>query len=427
MSAPSPSAALPSEASCPICLEYFRDPVSIHCGHNFCRVCISRCWEWSTAPFSCPRCRETAPERMLHPSRELARVLEAARRLSAQAAGGDTGQGERCEKHQEPLKVFCEDDGAFICVICRESRAHRSHRMLPAQDALQEYKGQIQARLQALKEERDKLLGLREVEMRRNWEHLEKTAAERQRVLSKLEGLRLFLGDHAQHLLAQLGDLERDIEKLQEENITSLTTEISRLDSFIQEMEEKSQQPASELLQVRSQGITFGLEMENFQQPPLLLLPELEKRISHFRERNTALEETLRSFQGMLKVTLDPSTAHPQLLVSADGRSVRAWAPTPVSWAVRASPWGDAAGRWRWPPEAPGLSGWPQSPSGGGKRLLRTPGWSSGPWGSARVSSGLSPPSSASRCTRSRSPPRSGSPWTMTRVRWHFSMPIRDP
>ncbi|NXD72751.1 TRI27 protein, partial [Eolophus roseicapillus] len=98
-----------------------------------------------------------------------ARVLEAARRLSAQAAGGDTGSGERCGKHQEPLKLFCEDDGAFICAICRESRAHRSHRMLPAQDAAQGYKGQIQTRLQALKEDRDKLLGLREAEMRRNW------------------------------------------------------------------------------------------------------------------------------------------------------------------------------------------------------------------------------------------------------------------
>ncbi|XP_061216370.1 zinc finger protein RFP-like [Neopsephotus bourkii] len=319
MSAPSPSTALPREASCPICLEYFRDPVSIHCGHNFCRACISRCWEWATAPFPCPRCREAAPERTLHPSRELARVLEAARRLSAQAAGGDPGQGERCERHQEPLKLFCEEDGAFVCVICRESRAHRSHRMLPAQDALQGYKGQIQARLQALKEERDKLLGLREAEMRRNWEYLEKTTAERQRVLSKLEGLRLFLEDHAQHLLAQLGDLERDIEKLQEENVTSLTKEISRLDSFIQEMEEKSQQPANQFLQ-DIRGTLSRLEMESFQQPPLLLA-ELEERINHFRDRNSALEETLRSFQ--VKVTLDPSTAHPQLVVSADGSSVR--------------------------------------------------------------------------------------------------------
>uniref|UniRef100_A0A8B9NLK6 Zinc finger protein RFP-like n=1 Tax=Accipiter nisus TaxID=211598 RepID=A0A8B9NLK6_9AVES len=318
MAVPSPTTELPSEASCPICLEYFRDPVSIHCGHNFCRACITRCWEWSTANFSCPQCRETAPERNFRPSRELARVLEIAKRLSLQATRGETVEEEGCERHREPLKVFCKDDEAFICMICRESRAHRDHTMLPVQDAVQEYKGQIQAHLQALKEDRDKLLGFREVEMRRSWEYLEKTEAERQRVFSKFEGLRLFLEDHARHLLAQVGDLERDIEKMHEENITSLTKEISRLDTLIQEMEEKCQQPASKFLQVREKGMEF--EKENFQQPPLLL-PELEKRISHFREKNMALEETLRNFQ--VKVTLDPSTAHPQLVVSADGRSVR--------------------------------------------------------------------------------------------------------
>ncbi|NXE16564.1 TRI27 protein, partial [Lophotis ruficrista] len=98
-----------------------------------------------------------------------ARVLEVAKRLSSRAARGEAAEEEGCERHREPLKVFCKDDEAFICMICRESRAHRSHTMLPVQDAVQEYKGQIQARLQALKEDRDKLLGFREVEMRRNW------------------------------------------------------------------------------------------------------------------------------------------------------------------------------------------------------------------------------------------------------------------
>uniref|UniRef100_A0A8C4WNF4 B30.2/SPRY domain-containing protein n=1 Tax=Gopherus evgoodei TaxID=1825980 RepID=A0A8C4WNF4_9SAUR len=37
------------EVTCSVCLEHFTDPVSIECGHNFCRACISQCW-WLPEP-----------------------------------------------------------------------------------------------------------------------------------------------------------------------------------------------------------------------------------------------------------------------------------------------------------------------------------------------------------------------------------------
>ncbi|NXP40114.1 TRIM7 ligase, partial [Leiothrix lutea] len=325
--------ALPCEASCPICLEYFRDPVSIHCGHHFCRGCIERCWEWPTAGFACPRCRDTAPERNLRPSRELARVLEIARRLSRGEALGteeEEEEEEGCQRHREPLELFCKEDGALLCAICRESRAHRAHTVLPVPEMVREYKEQIQAGLQSLKDDRDKLLELREAEMRRNWEYLEQTESERQRVLSQFQGLRLALEELCRHLLARLRDLESDIGKAQEENVTSLTKEISRLDTRVQELEEKCRQPARTFLPVTrgTRRVRGGLERPRPLPPSPL--PELEKKIHHFREEYILLEETLRSFQDILvfelpekmTVTLDPSTAHPQLRVSPDGRSV---------------------------------------------------------------------------------------------------------
>lgn len=135
-------AALPAEASCPICREFFRDPVSIHCGHHFCRGCIERCWEWPRARFACPRCRDTAPQRSLRPSPELARVLEIARRLSRGEALGieeDEEEEEGCRRHREPLEAFCEEDGALLCAICRESRKHRGHSVLPVPEAVRGY------------------------------------------------------------------------------------------------------------------------------------------------------------------------------------------------------------------------------------------------------------------------------------------------
>uniref|UniRef100_A0A8C3H5Q4 RING-type domain-containing protein n=1 Tax=Chrysemys picta bellii TaxID=8478 RepID=A0A8C3H5Q4_CHRPI len=40
---------VPPLMTCPICLEYFKDPVSLDCDHNFCRACITQCWgPWGT-------------------------------------------------------------------------------------------------------------------------------------------------------------------------------------------------------------------------------------------------------------------------------------------------------------------------------------------------------------------------------------------
>ncbi|XP_053902726.1 zinc finger protein RFP-like [Malaclemys terrapin pileata] len=118
-------ASLQEEASCPICLEYFTEPVTLECGHNFCRACISQCWEGSTTAISCPQCREIVQQRNLRVTRQLENVVEIAKRLSLQATKGTGGDGV-CGEHQEALKLFCEEDQTPICVICRVSGSLRS-------------------------------------------------------------------------------------------------------------------------------------------------------------------------------------------------------------------------------------------------------------------------------------------------------------
>lgn len=138
MAGPSLPEQLRAEASCPVCLELFQDPVSVPCGHNFCRGCIERCWESSRESFPCPRCRETAPERSLRPNRELAKIIRIAQRLSLR---GGSGAGERlCQRHGEALKLFCEEDQTPVCRVCRESQDHRLHAAVPIEEAAEEHK-----------------------------------------------------------------------------------------------------------------------------------------------------------------------------------------------------------------------------------------------------------------------------------------------
>uniref|UniRef100_A0A8C7H7K7 NACHT, LRR and PYD domains-containing protein 12-like n=1 Tax=Oncorhynchus kisutch TaxID=8019 RepID=A0A8C7H7K7_ONCKI len=57
---------LPEDQSrCAVCQQVLRDPVSITCGHRFCRQCITRYWE-KPAPsgdYDCPRCRKRSRTR----------------------------------------------------------------------------------------------------------------------------------------------------------------------------------------------------------------------------------------------------------------------------------------------------------------------------------------------------------------------------
>ncbi|XP_010142918.1 PREDICTED: tripartite motif-containing protein 7-like, partial [Buceros rhinoceros silvestris] len=85
--------SLQDEATCSVCLEFFKDPVSIECGHNFCRACIVKSW----MP------RSSLP-------------------------------------HREALKLYCKDDRRTICVVCDRSREHRPHAVVPVDEASEEYK-----------------------------------------------------------------------------------------------------------------------------------------------------------------------------------------------------------------------------------------------------------------------------------------------
>uniref|UniRef100_A0A4W5PNI5 Tripartite motif containing 39 n=1 Tax=Hucho hucho TaxID=62062 RepID=A0A4W5PNI5_9TELE len=132
---------LHSELSCPVCLELFREPVILECGHHFCRVCITQCWEAKSDEHpTCPQCRKTCPQK-LRPNSLLCNVVDSVRRArSMDLKPGDTERPDLCEEHEEKLKLYCEDDQLAICLVCGMSRAHKTHNVIPINEAFENYK-----------------------------------------------------------------------------------------------------------------------------------------------------------------------------------------------------------------------------------------------------------------------------------------------
>uniref|UniRef100_A0A8C8RF84 Uncharacterized protein n=1 Tax=Pelusios castaneus TaxID=367368 RepID=A0A8C8RF84_9SAUR len=362
MASATPVQAIQEETKCPICLEYLTDPVTMHCGHNFCRVCITQhCDTWTQGDYGtlrCPSCRDPIQRGSLRNNRQLANIVEKIKDL-----GFKQGTGNLCGRHNRALDLFCEEDWEAVCVVCWRSPEHRSHTVLLREEAAQKYKEKVQSHLKALREEREKILGFKLTAEEKCRQYLKQTQTERQKIVSEFQQWQQFLEEQQQLMLAKLEKLEKEMVMIQTENITKLSVEISRLSELIREMEGKCQKPTNEFLQVR----------RKFQQP-VQISPELENRLRNFSQKTIALMDNLWKS----KVTLDPDTAHPFLVLSADGKHLTLF---PVCWAVRDSPRGDIAGRWRWRMGYIGLWGWPESLWGGREGSAFTLRGESGLWG----------------------------------------------
>lgn len=264
------AAELQGEATCSICLELFREPVSVECGHSFCRACIARCWErpgaGSTAatralpcPLPCPQCREPARPSQLRPNRQLAAVATLLRRFSLPGEPGTLAvtapaAAARCAQHGEQLKLYCQDDGRAICVVCDRAREHRAHAVLPLEEAVQEAKELLESRLRTMKKELEDYEVFRSTEERESKELLKQMEAEKEKVGAEFQALRAFLVEQEGRLLGRLELLSQEVTQKQNENLAQLGGEITQLSKLSSQIQETAQKPDLDFLQVSLAG-----------------------------------------------------------------------------------------------------------------------------------------------------------------------------
>ncbi|XP_039598953.1 uncharacterized protein LOC120521304 [Polypterus senegalus] len=172
------------ENSCSVCLDSLTDPVSLHCGHNFCLKCLTNLWDQSQE-CSCPECGESFTTRpVLHTNTVLSDAIKNLEMIAIAPppSQNDAGPGDvechvcpkkkfravkscltcmasfcqihlkphferaalndhkltdpdgnlqekLCVIHQKCLEIFCKTDEMCICMMCVMTR-HKGHKVV---------------------------------------------------------------------------------------------------------------------------------------------------------------------------------------------------------------------------------------------------------------------------------------------------------
>ncbi|XP_040190701.1 E3 ubiquitin/ISG15 ligase TRIM25-like [Rana temporaria] len=270
------SADLRKELECSLCLDIYTDPVTLKCGHNFCRDCIGRVLDTQerSGGYSCPGCREKFQDRpALQRNITLRNIVE--NFLSAQPDQEESVdfctycihtpvpavisclhfddslcdnrlrvnikspkyvlcdpttslENRKCSVHKKILEYYCTEDSACICVSCRLEGEHREHQVETLHEASEMKKNKLGNVLQKLMTER--------VETEKRVQSLQE---HRRKVQGKAD-------DETEKVASLFRDLRRRLEDLEKRVLSEISRQAEQvylsMSDLIQQLEIKKEE-----------------------------------------------------------------------------------------------------------------------------------------------------------------------------------------
>ncbi|KAM9718639.1 tripartite motif-containing protein 16-like [Menidia menidia] len=283
--------------SCSICLEVLKDPVTIPCGHSYCKSCMKAHFdgEDQKGVHSCPQCRERfIPRPVLVRNTMLAALVEQLKKTGLQAAPADhcyagpedvacdvcSGRKLRaiksclvcvasyCEEHLQPhydvaplkkhklvepskklqenicsvhdevKKLFCRTDQKSICVVCAMDE-HKGHHTVSAAAERTERQRELEGRrlqIQQRIQNKKREVDLLQQEVEAIDQSADKTVEHSEKTFAEL--IRLIQNrrsDVEQQVRSQQQTAVRGVKELQQE-LQQEITELQRKDAELQQL-----------------------------------------------------------------------------------------------------------------------------------------------------------------------------------------------
>ncbi|XP_070687297.1 E3 ubiquitin-protein ligase TRIM21-like [Pempheris klunzingeri] len=368
---------------CSICLDVFIAPVTIPCGHNFCKSCITENWRINRK-CQCAVCKrpfDIRPE--LHVNTFISEIAAQYRQSAVKKASEDAKPGEVlcdvctgiklkalksclvclasycqthlerhqmtpglkghklvgpldnledriCTNHDELMDRFCKTDQMCVCQFCTETD-HESHDVVPLKEECDGKKTELEktgAEFQQMIHERQ----LKVQELRQSVQ-LSKEAAHKEMAngVQVFTTLTQLVQTGLTELIEQVKRKQKTTAKQADDSIKELNQEISELRKRYAEVKQLERSDDHlHLLQMFSSlnasllakdQTKIILHQPSYEGTVARAVAQLKETLSRGTEK--LLEAELRRVQQYaVDVTLDPDTAHPKLIVSDDGKQV---------------------------------------------------------------------------------------------------------